>query len=132
MKPGPVQTINTEPKYGHFPSVRINVRNHVPHWKVYGDRCTASVEFNLCVREGNVWLSMDTEERAEKSSKRTMLTLNEASTRALYALLHAHLKASEADTPSETVASMAKLDSEDGAHEDLPSDPAAYTDEPTP
>lgn len=73
---------------GH-PKLAINLPEHCAHWKV-GDNGHASVDFVLYRKPGDPpVLSIDTTEWTEgaKSSKRTMVTINEESTRALYDLL---------------------------------------------
>jgi ribosomal protein L39E len=81
----------------HKPA-RLVVRDneHVPHW-VRAGRGLALIEFDVPDRaDVPQWLSIDTEERGERSSKRTMVTLDEPAMRALYQHLKQRL---EGDTP---------------------------------
>jgi hypothetical protein len=73
---------------GPLHHLTIYVQGHVPHWKTFGPGA-AKVEFTTHDNAG--WISMDTTEWTEdhKSSKRTMLTLDEASGRQLFERLKA-------------------------------------------
>lgn len=86
----------TRCKNGPFTRLRMWWADHRPHWKAYGSG-HASVEFDLNPQAG--WLAIDTEEFSEggKSSKRTMVTLEEEGARALHTLLSERFAPTEAD-----------------------------------
>lgn len=67
-----------------MPSVKVVLRNRTPSWQRHGEG-SASVEFQLNVNVG--WLSVYTTEYGEKSSRTTIVTINQDSARELYALL---------------------------------------------
>lgn len=58
---------------GHHFGLSIYIKEKTPHWQRYGPG-HASLDVNGCAGPG--WLSIDAQEFAEKSSKRTMITLD--------------------------------------------------------
>jgi len=58
---------------GDHYSLSLHFKNKTPRWQRYGPG-HASLDINGCAGPG--WLAIDTQEFAEKSSKRTMITLD--------------------------------------------------------
>lgn len=76
---------------GPIAELRIFHAEHTVHWEVGRDRNTcASVEFKS--HRAKPWLSIDAHEQGRKSSKRTMVTLDENETRQLYSWLKSILE----------------------------------------
>lgn len=75
------QTYQTEKK-GPINLLRIFFQEHTPHWKRYG---AGHACLDITTHDTARWVSLDATEHSEggKSSKRTMLTLDEDSGRAL-------------------------------------------------
>lgn len=70
---------------GQVTEFEAYVENHVPSWMRYADGGHARFEAMYHASAG--WLSLSLSEAHSKSSKRTMLTLEPATTRALYEFL---------------------------------------------
>jgi len=69
--------------YGGGSQLQIRVSDHTPHWSICGDgHATMNVTMGK-PKDSGWWFSVDTEEHGQKSSKRTMITLNQESTLAL-------------------------------------------------
>jgi hypothetical protein len=92
--PKSLQTFNFT-KWCDMPRLEVHVAHHTAHWKVNDDG-HAHADFTLYGKDGTApCLSIDTSEYTDgaKSMKRTMLTLDEKSTAALYELLRARIVA---------------------------------------
>ena len=57
---------------------------HTPHWRRPGQDTHATASLQITTHDEAKWVSLDTQEHGDRSSKRTMITLDEASGRALY------------------------------------------------
>lgn len=72
----------------------VSFPEHIPHWKTFGE---GRAKIEVTTHDNAGWISLDAHERSEdgKASKRTMLTLNEASGRQLYERLKAMYETTE-------------------------------------
>lgn len=57
---------------------------HTPHWRLPGADTHATATLHVTTHDKAKWVSLDTQEYGDRSNKRTMITLDETSGRALY------------------------------------------------
>lgn len=79
--------------YGHN-DLRIHDNDHTPSWKRSGGG-TATLTVSAHVAPGNTWISLNTGEFGEKSSRETMLTIHDDAARALYEYLRTKFEGAE-------------------------------------
>lgn len=68
----------------NLPVLHVLIEDRRPSWQLHG---TGFAEIRLDTCKGRPWLTIDVLESGEKSSRRTIVTINEESNRKLFAML---------------------------------------------
>lgn len=89
------QEIETGPDYGHTRELSVFIYDHVPSWQIAQKKPTGTAVVRFEAHKAQRWLEIHTTENSEpgkhdrRTTRETMVKINEVAARALYEQLKA-------------------------------------------